>query len=52
MWALYGLALGRFGALPTLVEWDTELPPLETLLGEARQADTQLLARTRDADAA
>lgn len=52
VWTLYGLALGRFGALPTLVEWDTALPPLETLLGEARQADTQLMARMRDADAA
>ena len=31
---------------PTLVEWDTELPPLETLLGECpRQPTRSLMAR-------
>lgn len=39
VWAVYEYALRRFGAaLPTLVEWDTDLPPLEVLLGEAAQA--------------
>ena len=52
MWTLYDHALRRFGALPTLVEWDTDIPPLEVLLGEARQADARLLDRGRDADAA
>ena len=52
VWALYDHALRRFGALPTLVEWDTDIPPLEVLLGEARQADARLLDRGRDADAA
>jgi hypothetical protein len=52
VWWLYEHALRRFGALPTLVEWDTDIPSLEVLLGEARQADARLLDRMRDADAA
>ena len=44
VWRVYEHALKRFGALPTLVEWDTELPPLEVLLDEAAQASA-LLAR-------
>ena len=39
VWALYAHALGRFGAVPTLIEWDTRLPPFPVLLAEARQAD-------------
>jgi uncharacterized protein (UPF0276 family) len=39
VWALYGNALERFGPVPTLIEWDTDLPALEVLLGEARRAD-------------
>ena len=38
VWELYRAALGRFGPLPTLIEWDTNIPPLETLLDEARHA--------------
>lgn len=38
VWRLYRHALGRFGAVPTLVEWDTDLPPLAVLLAEAAQA--------------
>ncbi len=38
VWALYQQALGRFGAVPTLIEWDNEVPPLEVLLQEADQA--------------
>jgi uncharacterized protein (UPF0276 family) len=39
VWDLYRAALARFGAVPTIVEWDTDLPPLDVLLDEARQAD-------------
>ena len=52
VWDLYERALGRFGAVPTLVEWDTEIPPLEVLLQEARRAETRLRTATGDADAA
>ena len=39
VWQLYRLALGRFGSVPTLIEWDTDLPELAVLLAEAAQAD-------------
>jgi uncharacterized protein (UPF0276 family) len=39
VWSLYHEALARFGAVPTLIEWDNNIPPLETLLQEARHAD-------------
>jgi hypothetical protein len=38
VWELYARALGGFGAVPTLIEWDTNIPPLEILLDEARHA--------------
>lgn len=42
VWALYREALGRFGPVPTLIEWDTEIPPLEVLIDEATQAAAYL----------
>jgi len=38
VWSLYEAALRRFGATPTLIEWDTDVPPLDVLLDEARLA--------------
>lgn len=52
VWTLYEHALRRFGAAPTLVEWDTAIPPLEVLMGEARQADARRRAVSEDARAA
>lgn len=40
VWQLYREALGRFGPVPTLIEWDTNIPTLETLVGEAAKAQT------------
>lgn len=39
VWDLYRAALGHFGAVPTLIEWDTDIPPLRVLLGEAAKAE-------------
>jgi len=39
VWALYASARRRFGPVPTLIEWDAALPPLATLVEEARRAD-------------
>jgi uncharacterized protein (UPF0276 family) len=50
VWNLHVAALRRFGPVPTLIEWDTNLPGLEILLDEARHA--QELADARYADAA
>jgi len=38
VWSLYEKALQRFGPLPTLIEWDTDVPALEVLLDEAQRA--------------
>lgn len=39
VWTLYRQAVRRFGNIPTLIEWDTDLPTLHVLVDEARQAD-------------
>lgn len=51
VWALYRDALTRLGPRPTLIEWDTEIPPLAVLLEEARQAE-RLLKEHHDTRAA
>ena len=38
VWSLHAAALRRFGPVPALIEWDTRLPELEILVGEARHA--------------
>ncbi len=39
VWALYEQTRRIFGAhIPTLIEWDTDIPALDTLLAEAAQA--------------
>lgn len=43
VWALYSRTLARTGSRPTLIEWDSALPELNALLGEAMWAD--MLAR-------
>jgi uncharacterized protein (UPF0276 family) len=48
VWALYEAAVRRFGAVSTLIEWDTDIPALEVLLGEAERArKTALQLRRR-----
>jgi len=37
-WSIYQYALTRFGAIPTLIEWDENLPSWQELLGEADKA--------------
>jgi uncharacterized protein (UPF0276 family) len=50
VWTLYRRAIARFGPVPTLIEWDTDIPPLATLLAEA--ATAQAILETPDALAA
>lgn len=38
VWDLYRAALRRFGPCATLIEWDTDIPPLDVLLEEAAKA--------------
>jgi uncharacterized protein (UPF0276 family) len=42
VWALYAETVRRLGPRPTLIEWDADLPPLDTLLAEAAHADAIL----------
>jgi uncharacterized protein (UPF0276 family) len=44
VWALYRQALRRFGATPTLIEWDTDIPAFDVLLDEAAQASALMRA--------
>ncbi len=44
VWCLYKQALNQFGRVPTLIEWDTDIPSLQTLLDEAAKADACLNA--------
>lgn len=39
VWELYAHALRRFGDLPTLIEWDADIPALDVLVAEAAKAD-------------
>ncbi|MEK7763299.1 MAG: DUF692 family multinuclear iron-containing protein, partial [Nitrospirota bacterium] len=42
VWGLYQWAIHHFGPRPTLIEWDTNLPPLSVLVEQATQADAIL----------
>jgi uncharacterized protein len=44
VWTLYRQAVARFGAVPTLIEWDNEIPPLDVLLDEAQHAERVIAA--------
>lgn len=42
VWKLYEGVIDRIGPRPTLIEWDTNMPPLPLLVEQAEQADTIL----------
>ena len=39
VWALFEKAARRFDNVPVLLEWDTDLPPLDILLDESEKAN-------------
>ncbi len=41
VWELYARAVRRFPDAPTLIEWDTAIPPLDRLVAEAKAADAR-----------
>lgn len=43
VWDLFSQAIERFGRVPTLIEWDANIPPLEVLAREALRADRYLV---------
>ncbi len=42
VWSVYRRALQRFGPVPTLIEWDNEIPALEVLISEMHRAENCL----------
>jgi uncharacterized protein (UPF0276 family) len=42
VWALYERAVARFGCVPTLIEWDTDIPEFAVLAREAATAQATL----------
>lgn len=42
VWALYRATLEKFGPIPTLIEWDTDIPSFRVLETEAKTAQAQL----------
>ena len=42
VWELYEFALQHIGPRPTLIEWDSDIPALPVLMGEAAQAQQRL----------
>ncbi len=49
VWQVYEHSLRRLGPRPTLVEWDTDLPSLEVLLGEAAKAEALMQSLATEA---
>jgi uncharacterized protein (UPF0276 family) len=47
VWSLYEHAAARFPQAPALIEWDSRLPPLATLVAEAALADQRRTAMMR-----
>jgi uncharacterized protein (UPF0276 family) len=44
VWQLYALAVRLVGAVPTLIEWDADVPAWPTLAREAERAETIMFA--------
>jgi uncharacterized protein (UPF0276 family) len=47
VWSLYRAAIARFGAVPTLIEWDTDIPALAVLEAEAAAAQRIIESHAR-----
>jgi uncharacterized protein (UPF0276 family) len=46
VWKLYDRALERFGPVPTLIEWDADVPALDVLVAEAHKIEQLLQVRS------
>jgi len=45
VWSLYSRTIARCGQMPSLIEWDNDLPAWETLFAEARTAERLMMAQ-------
>jgi uncharacterized protein len=50
VWTLFEHALERTGPVPTLIEWDNDVPAFPVLMDEARRADCALAKESRRRD--
>jgi uncharacterized protein (UPF0276 family) len=51
VWDLYVKAVDRFGAVPTLIEWDVDIPELSVLMEEKAKAEA-VFAKAKKGEAA
>lgn len=51
VWPLYRHAISRLGPMPTLIEWDNEVPDFATLANEATRAEAEMAALAEGAAA-
>ncbi|KAF0117796.1 MAG: hypothetical protein FD163_1598 [Hyphomonadaceae bacterium] len=49
VWALYEYTIAKLGKVPTLIEWDCDIPTLDILIAEAARADAIANAATNEA---
>jgi uncharacterized protein (UPF0276 family) len=49
VWELYQLAVQRMGRIPTLIEWDNDIPDFSGLLSEAQKAE-KIMGNTSNDD--
>ena len=47
VWSIYEKVIGKIGPVPTLIEWDNDVPAWSVLKNEATKADTILARHTR-----
>jgi uncharacterized protein len=47
VWALYAATIRRLGPMPTLIEWDNDVPAWPALLDEARRAERVIVETAR-----
>lgn len=52
VWQLYAYVLGRTGRLPTLIEWDNDIPGWDVLAGDAARAEAVMERVDARSDAA
>lgn len=50
VWNIYQALINRSGAIPTLIEWDNDIPAFDVLLNEASRAQSILDAACSDID--
>ncbi|MFI5013834.1 MAG: DUF692 domain-containing protein [Hyphomicrobiales bacterium] len=48
VWGLFAHAIGRLGPVPTLIEWDADVPAWQDLEAEAERAEAIMFAKSKE----